>query len=220
VLSRSSAAQSLDRATAAAEGVAVVRRTSGGGPVLWDRDLLALDVVLPPGHPLAGRDVVMAYRWLGEAIAAALRSCGVGDVEVVSVHRARAARTGEASAACFGGLSPFEVTAGGRKVLGLSQARRAAGTLFQAGIPLRLDAARLARLLGRGAAFGRALARDAAGLGELAPGITADRLVAAVEAEIAVGCGVALVPGAITPGERIAIDAVAAESVGRARGEG
>ena len=34
-----------------------------------------------------------------------------------------------ADVACFGGLSPYEVLAGGRKVVGLSQTRRRQGTL-------------------------------------------------------------------------------------------
>lgn len=214
VLARSAAGRSPDWAAAAEEGVVVVRRSSGGGPVLWDRGLLALDVLLPPGHPLALRDVVLAYRWLGEAFAAALRSCGVGDVEVVGVRRARERRAGGAADACFGGLSPFEVTAAGRKVLGLSQARRRRGTLLQAGVPLRLDAGRLARLMGRDATFAEALARDAAGLDELAPGVSAADLVTAVEAQVSSRCGVALAEDTITAGERAAIDAVLAEGLG------
>ena len=136
-----------------------MRRSSGGGPVLWDRDLLALDVALPRGHPLAADDVVAAYRWLGEAIADALGAVGVADVEVIDVPRARAAAgaPGAAADACFGGLSPFEVLAGGRKVVGLSQARRRPGALLQAGIPLTLDAARLARLMARDEDFARPL---------------------------------------------------------------
>lgn len=206
VLGRSGAPPRLDRGAIAAAGVTVVGRSSGGGPVLWDRDLLALDVVLPRGHPLAGRDVVLSYRWLGEAIAAGLRSCGVGDVEVLDVQRARTAVPGMAADACFGGLSPFEVLAAGRKVVGLSQARRRAGTLLQAGIPMRLDSAGLARLMGRDTAFARALAAVAAGLDEVAPAVTPAEVVAAVDAEIAARCGVELEPSEVTPAEREAID--------------
>ncbi len=205
VLGRSGAPARLDHAALAAAGVPVVGRSSGGGPVLWDRDLLALDVVLPPGHRLSGRDVVVSYRWLGEAIADALRSRGVGDVEVVGVERARGTAPGGAADACFGGLSPFEVLAGGRKVVGLSQTRRRAGTLLQAGLPLRLDAEGLARMMGRDAAFARALAGTAAGLGEIAPGLTPSDLVEAVDASIAERAGAVLRPSEVSVAERAAI---------------
>jgi lipoate-protein ligase A len=194
VLGRSARDPAIDRRAVEVEGVEVVRRSSGGGPVLWDRDLLALDVLLPRDHPLAGDDVVAAYRWLGEAVAAALGSLGAGDVEVVSVAAARAARDrpGAAVDACFGGLSPFEVLVAGRKVLGLSQTRRRNGTLLQAGIPLRLDAVLLARLMGRDAGFALALAAGAAGLDEVLPGISADDVVRAVDRAVAERQGVHL----------------------------
>jgi len=171
-----------------------LKRSSGGGPVLWDGDLVALDVVLPRGHRLAADDVVAAYRWLGEAIADALRALGVPDVEVIDVARARAwkAAPGPAADACFGGLSPWEVLAGGRKVVGLSQTRRRPGALLQAGIPLVLDAGRLARVLGRDAAWAEDLAATAAGLRELTPGVTSEDVVAATEAAIAAREGVLL----------------------------
>lgn len=210
VLGRSAGAPAADAMAAAREGVEVVGRSSGGGPVLWDRDLLALDVVLPRGHALAGDDVVAAYRWLGEAVAGALRALGARDVELIGVERAREARRrpGGAADACFGGLSPYEVLAGGRKVLGLSQARRRPGALLQAGIPMRLDAPRLARLMGRDAAFARALAQAAAGLDEVAPGTSAADVVAAVDAAVAERAGVRFRDDDLGEAERAAIAAV------------
>ena len=71
--------------------------------------------------------------------------------------------------------------AGGRKVVGLSQARRRNGTLLQAGVLLDLDAARLARLLGGGDGLAADLAAAAAGLRELMPGIDPDGVAAAVD---------------------------------------
>jgi lipoate-protein ligase A len=202
VLGRHAVDPELDRDAVAAEGVPVLKRTSGGGPVLWDGDLVALDVVLPRGHRLAADDVVLAYRWLGEALADALRALGVPDVEVVDVARARAAKAapGPAADACFGGLSPWEVLAAGRKVVGLSQTRRRPGALLQAGIPLRLDAARLARLLGRAPAWADGLAATAAGLRELAPDVTADDVVAAADAAIAAREGVRYSARSASPG--------------------
>ena len=98
--------------------------------------------------------------------------------------------------------------AGGRKVLGLSQARRRPGALLQAGIPMRLDAARLARLMGRGAAFARALAEAAAGLDEVAPGASAADVVAAVDAAVAARAGARFRADDLTEAERAAIAGV------------
>ncbi len=60
-----------------ARGITVYARRSGGTAVLADRDLINLDVALPPGHPLSPADVTRAYAWLGEALAAGLRVLGV-----------------------------------------------------------------------------------------------------------------------------------------------
>jgi lipoate-protein ligase A len=118
-------------------GIEVVRRGSGGGAVLCTRDLLEVDVALPPGHPLLLHDVSESYRFFGEAWAEALTALGT-DCRVVSVDEARALtpeRQAAAREACYAGLSPYEVvTADGRKLVGLSQRRRGRAALFQSSV--------------------------------------------------------------------------------------
>jgi lipoate-protein ligase A len=201
----------LNLAACRAAGLEVISRRSGGGPVLWDAGLLALDVVLPPGHPLADRDVTLAYRWLGAAVASALTGLGVPAAAIpLADARAAQARTDPitrlASRACFGGLSPFEVVdPAGRKLAGLAQVRRGVGTIFQCGIALEFDTAGLAVALGRDRgdadALGAALAARVASVHAVRPGLRADEVIAAVEAELARALGIRLLPAALRPDE-------------------
>jgi lipoate-protein ligase A len=161
-------AAAVDEAACRARGLRVYARRSGGTAVLADRFLLNLDVALPPGHPLAPSDLTLSYAWLGEALAAGLQRLGVPAVSLPpAAVRAEAALRGGAFGlarlACFGGLSPYEVVAGGRKVVGLSQIRRRHGSLLQAGLPLRWDAEGLAGLFAGDPLWRAALAADLAG---------------------------------------------------------
>lgn len=164
------------------EGTNVVRRQTGGTAVLAAPGVLGLDVALPAGHPLAGTDVVEAYRWLGETWSAGLQYLGV-DVHIVSIAEARASAWRHippaVRMACFGTLSPYEITVDGRKLVGFAQVRRRAGVLLQSGIHLRFDAVGLATLLP--AADHASLAAD---LCERAVGL--DEVVSTLPDEIAV----------------------------------
>jgi len=122
----------------------IYHRRAGGTVVLVGPHLLGLDVFLPAGHPLILADVVESYRWLGEAWVDALRLLGV-ETRAVSPTEAHAQHdllkqeaTRERETilrrACYGALSPYEVVAGQRKVVGLDMIRRKAGTLLQAGL--------------------------------------------------------------------------------------
>ena len=73
----------LNRGVLEARGIPVVNRRSGGGPVLWDRGLLGLDVLVPRAHRLAPADVTLAYRWLGTAVAEALTRLGAQQRELL-----------------------------------------------------------------------------------------------------------------------------------------
>lgn len=185
VLGRAAHEPALDWREVERQGVGVHRRASGGGAVRWDEGLLGLDVALPPEHPRVSRDVVETYAWLGEAFALGLSDLGLDDVQVVSVAVARAQPKPEGllALACYGSLSPYEVTITGRKVLGLSQVRRKHGTLLQAGLLLDHDAPGLARLLGR-SFEATELQRVVTTVRQHAPSLTGAEVVAALERRI------------------------------------
>jgi lipoate-protein ligase A len=136
----------------------IYHRRAGGTAVLVGPHLLCLDVLLPGNHPLVLADIVESYRWFGAAWVAALLKLGI-QTRIVLPAEARAqqalrkqpeTRTYETlmNRACYGTLSPYEVVAGQRKVVGLDMIRRRTGSLLQAGILLHWDTTTLARLLG------------------------------------------------------------------------
>lgn len=200
MLGRGVRAEDVNLAWCAARGIPVLGRRSGGGPVLWDADLVSLDVILPPGHPLAAHDVTLAYAWLGGAVADALAGLGalVGAVPL-DVARGLQARSDavslEAARTCFGGVSPFEVlTTDGRKCVGLAQVRRASGTIFQCGILLHHDAQGLAAAVGRdpadAAVLAAALEERVVGVRDLVPHTDAVRVIGAVDAALVAQLGI------------------------------
>ena len=195
----------IDQAACVAAGLRIHRRRSGGGAVL-SADMLMLDLALPRAHPLYMDDVTESYRWIGEVWAAALHDLGI-DACVASVGAARAdAQTLDplVRRVCFGGLSPYEVAVGRRKLVGLAQVRRRGGALYQVGMYLRWTPQRTAALLaampGERAVLEQQLAARVAGLEELCDASSAE-VIAAVESAMARLAGFALSDDAWSDGE-------------------
>jgi lipoate---protein ligase len=166
----------VDGAALAVAGASLHRRASGGSAVLFVPGFLMQDLALPPGHPLYRSDVSESYAWLGAVWVEALGELGLAELELVSIAAARAdARSADplARRACFGGRSPYEVLAGGRKLVGFSQIRRRAGALFQVGIYAGWPGPALTALLRLSAAeradTAAALERRVVGLNALLP---------------------------------------------------
>jgi lipoate-protein ligase A len=133
----------VDGPRAAAAGLAVARRRSGGGAVLVTLgDPVWADVWVPAGHPLWDRDVARSFDWLGDSWVRALTSVGVSGL---TAHRGGyRSCTRWSSLVCFGGVGTGEVvTADGRKVVGLAQRRNRAGAWFHGACVLHWDAAPL-----------------------------------------------------------------------------
>jgi lipoate-protein ligase A len=137
----------VDTARAAAQGIAVARRRSGGGVVLVaPEDPVWVDAWVPVGDPLWRDDVGRAFDWLGDIWVAALGRSGIAGV---SAHRqGYVACTRWSRLVCFGGLGTGEVvTDDGRKVVGLAQRRNRHGAWFHGACYLRWDPRPLVHLL-------------------------------------------------------------------------
>lgn len=160
--------------------VAVVRRRSGGGAVLVEPGAMTwFDVVVPaddPSFASVALDVGASMRWLGNHLATALASVGVGtageSIDVVgSMHR-----TSWSATVCFAGLGPGEIVLDGRKLIGVSQRRTRAGSRFQCSVHQVWHPERLIPLL----------AEPRPAVAELAPVATlAPDLAAALPAAVA-----------------------------------
>ncbi|MGQ0617399.1 MAG: lipoyl protein ligase domain-containing protein [Acidimicrobiia bacterium] len=115
---------------AAAAGVDVVRRRSGGGAVWLAPEALWVDVLVPRRDPRWEDDIGVSGLWLGRRWAAALAD---SDAPPAAVHQGPMVRTELSAVVCFAGLGPGEVTAGagGAKLVGVSQRRTGSGARFQ-----------------------------------------------------------------------------------------
>jgi lipoate-protein ligase A len=177
VLGRAEELAHVDLDRAAAAGMAVVRRSSGGGAVLvGPGEAVWIDVVIPAGDPLWSADVGRAMWWVGDAWVAALADLGIGPG---AVWRGGLVASEWSRSVCFAGLGAGEVTVppttGDRpaKILGVSQRRTRHGALLQCAAPIRWDPARILDVLALSDARRRQgavdLAAVAVGVGSAAP---------------------------------------------------
>jgi lipoate-protein ligase A len=125
-------------ARARSEGIAVVRRSSGGTGVLHGPGDLAWSVVLPRDHALVGRDFVHAYDRLGRGAVRFLRA------------RGRTARwdpaPGWSEDCCLLGGRGRVLTVDGRVLGGAAQHASRSALLHHGILPFRLDRPAIARV--------------------------------------------------------------------------
>jgi lipoate---protein ligase len=148
VLGSSQLDTDINADAAAAAGLEVVRRRSGGGAVLVGAgQVVWVDLVIPIGDPLWDEDVGRAAWWVGEAWAAALEAVGIGP-QLVWKHTMRTSTW--SGRVCFAGVGPGEVLVEDRKVVGVSQRRTREAVLFQTAALLSWDPVAIAGLFARG----------------------------------------------------------------------
>jgi lipoate---protein ligase len=179
----------IDRDRAAALGIAVVRRRSGGGAVLvGPGQVIWVDLLIPSSDPLWDDDVGRAAWWVGETWAGALDTAGAGALDTAGAGALDTVGRGPAQVwtgpmkkttwsrqVCFAGVGSGEVLIGDRKVVGVSQRRTRMAALFQTAVLIEWDPSSIVRLLrideSAAAVAVAELSEVAAGIGE--PGAAA-----------------------------------------------
>ncbi len=142
----------VNRAECESRGFGLVRRLTGGRAVLHQHEL-TYSIVARENDPRVSGGVVESYRKISAALVEGLRTLGA-EVSLAApdraLLRARSARRvaaldeegeGEAgsSAVCFDAASAYELTVGGKKLVGSAQARRGGALLQHGSILLDID---------------------------------------------------------------------------------
>lgn len=133
------ASEVLDLGHCRGDGVAIVRRVTGGG-VIYHADELTYSLVCAPGQIPPALSIKDSFRVLTGFLLAFYRRLGL-DAAYAADAAPEGTRLGERTAFCFAGKESFDIIAGGRKIGGNAQ-RRLKGAIFQHGsIPLQSHAA-------------------------------------------------------------------------------
>jgi lipoate-protein ligase A len=120
----------------------VVRRPTGGRAILHT-DELTYSVMAPPDEPTVAGSLLESYNRLARALLQAARSLGL-PAEMKTGQREQ---TGVSNPVCFEAPSAYEITVGGKKLIGSAQARRREGVLQHGSIPLTGDLTRITEAL-------------------------------------------------------------------------
>ena len=137
-LGRNQPLADVDSVACQAAGVDVVRRPTGGRAILHT-DELTYSIALHQDDPRATGDIVDSYRRLSKGLLAGLLSLDVAATQVTDQGK----QAGKLSPVCFEMPSNYEITVGGRKLVGSAQWRAKGGVLQHGSLPLNGDLGRI-----------------------------------------------------------------------------
>jgi len=120
----------------------VVRRPTGGRAILHI-DELTYSITAPLDEPRVAGTVLESYNRLAQALLTAVKSLGI-PVEVKEHGPGRGEVQGPV---CFEVPSAYEITVGGKKLIGSAQARRREGVLQHGTLPLYGNLGRITQAL-------------------------------------------------------------------------
>ena len=128
----------VDEAACARLGYTWVRRPTGGRAILHT-DELTYSVTAPEGEPRVAGSIVNSYRQLSAGLLAGLRALGA---DVFQAQTEKVVNPDQ-GAACFDTPSNYEITVGGKKLVGSAQVRRRGIVLQHGALPLTGDLTRI-----------------------------------------------------------------------------
>ncbi|MBN1811267.1 MAG: lipoate--protein ligase family protein [Anaerolineae bacterium] len=132
----------VDLSALRAAGFDLVRRPTGGKAILHI-DELTYSVIAPETEPRLAGGVVESYRHLSAGLIRGLEK--LGGTGIAADQRAENRRL--EGPVCFEVPSDYEITAGGRKLVGSAQMRAQGAVLQHGALPLHGDIARICPLL-------------------------------------------------------------------------
>ena len=128
----------VDRARLAERGWDLVRRLTGGRAILHT-DELTYSVTVQAANPIVAGDILASYRRLSQALLNGLRDLGAdpqADKRASEHHKTH-------GPVCFEVPSHYEITVGGKKLIGSAQVRKAGAVLQHGSLPLTGDITRI-----------------------------------------------------------------------------
>lgn len=135
----------LDLARCRELGIPVVRRPTGGRALLHDREV-TYAVAAPVNHPDFHPGLREAFAGVAKLLGFGLEELGVCP-DPLSLHRPpRRLDRGQRSPACFASLHHYEITVGGKKLIGSAQKRTHRAFLQHGSLLLENDPALLTGL--------------------------------------------------------------------------
>lgn len=196
-LGRGQPVDDVDRQALQAAGYDLVRRPTGGRAILHI-DELTYSLIVPEDEPCVAGGVGESYRRLSAGLVRGLERLGVEDI----VADQRTENRGREGPVCFETPSDYEITVGGKKLVGSAQ-MRAQGVVLQHGaLPLYGDIARICPFLASHPDPSQVRARAAAADEVLGRAVTWDEAAEALAEGFAEALNLALEPGTLTPEER------------------
>jgi lipoate-protein ligase A len=112
----------IDVNEATRQGIDIVRRPTGGRAVLhWNE--LTYSVIVPADHPIMGGNISAVYRAVSECLVAGLRILDI-DANLEPGRSPTPSPSGkDLTSPCFSSTSQYEITLGGKKLVGSAQRR-------------------------------------------------------------------------------------------------